>query len=140
MDGLLHAHSYLRFLVLAAGFAGLVNAIIGQTKNQPPNKVARILGSSYSGLVDLQATLGLAMLGLGHGLAGMHGHLVMMLVAAVANHVLFVKARKQATPTWGFHLAAYAVSLGMMISGILALHRMPWVITVVSGGIDHPVG
>ncbi len=126
MNGLFYAHSGLRYLVLLVALAGLAMSIRGQLSNAPVPKAARIVGSIYSGLVDLQVLLGLIMVGLGRWYPMLAGHLVLMVLALVATHVLFVRARKAATPSWRAHLFAYGLSLGLILAGVFALGRMPW--------------
>lgn len=133
MNGLFHAHSGLRYLVLLVGLVGFAIAVRGQLTKAPVPKLARVLGSIYSGLFDLQVLLGLIMVGMGRWYPMLAGHLVIMLLGLVAAHVLFVRARKAQTPSWHLHVFAYGLSLGCVLGGVLALGRMPWARTAFTG-------
>lgn len=90
---ILQIHSDTRWLVLLVGVVALVKFLIGWLKKSPFEKVDRILISAFSGLLDLQATLGLIVL-LWNGLVDGAGfpryrleHLGAMLVAVALGHM-----------------------------------------------------
>jgi hypothetical protein len=90
---LLQIHSHTRWLILLIGIAALVKFLIGWLNKGSFQKVDRILISAFSGLLDLQATLGLIIL-LWNGLVDGAGfpryrleHLGAMILAVVLGHL-----------------------------------------------------
>jgi len=89
---LLSIHSHLRWLILVVALIAVVKFAIGWLRGGAFKGMDRGLASGFSGLMDLQATLGLVFL-VWNGLAGagfpMHRieHAVTMIVAAVVAHL-----------------------------------------------------
>ena len=90
---LLMIHSIVRWLIVAVGLAALVKFAIGWLKGGSFKGMDRGLASGFSGLMDLQATLGLVFL-LWNGLATDIGfprqrleHMGVMLIAVVLGHL-----------------------------------------------------
>ena len=90
---LLQIHSDVRWLLLLVGIVALIKFLIGWFTKGSFQKVDRILISAFSGLLDLQATLGLIFL-LWNGFVDGAGfprhrleHLGAMLVAVVLGHL-----------------------------------------------------
>lgn len=123
MTALYHAHSGLRFLVLLAAVVAIAYFAFGLATKRPFDKVGRILGSVFIGLLDLQILLGLSMVALGFWYPRLAGHLVLMLVAAAVAHIVLARNRKREKPTWTAHLVGVAVSLVLIVLGILAIRE-----------------
>lgn len=134
MTGLFHAHSGLRFLVLLAAVAALVVCGLGLMQKKPFTKVARILCSSFVGLLHLQVLIGLAMVFMGTWYPRLIGHLAMMLTATVLAQVLLTVNKRSATPGYRLPLLAVGGALLLIIGGILAIGRHPLVPTPFTGG------
>jgi len=89
---LLTAHSVLRWLILLIALVAIVKYLIGWLSNSQFKGMDRGLMSGFSGLMDLQVTLGIILL-LWSGFSGagfsisriLHG--VLMIVAAVVAHL-----------------------------------------------------
>src|SRR3954468_22491999 len=96
IDAIFHAHSGLRFLVLLAAVVALVVQALGVFGSRPYGRPSRISMAAFSGLLDLQLLLGVAMVVLGCFYGALMGHMLMMLLAAAAQHGCSVYARKQA--------------------------------------------
>lgn len=92
MSFLLVTHSHLRWLILIVALAAVLKFAWGWLRGGTFQRLDRILASSFSGLMDLQAALGLVFL-VWNGLAGTGfpmfriEHAVTMTIAAVVAHL-----------------------------------------------------
>lgn len=122
---LFHAHSGLRYLVLLAGIAAIAYAVYGVATKRPYDKTMRILAAGYTGMVDLTALSGVAYMFSGVFYPQLGGHIVMMILAAVIAHVVsgVMRRRPMKERTFMPHVIGTAVSLGLVVAGILALGR-----------------
>lgn len=127
MNPLFHAHSGLRYLVLLAGLVALVFFAFSLATKRPWSKGARVLGSVFTGLLDLQIVLGILLVLMGgNWYPAMWGHVVMMVVAAAAAHVLFAKNRRRPEPGHALPLVAIVVATVCVVGGIFAIGRSPF--------------
>jgi hypothetical protein len=89
---LLSIHSHLRWLILIVALIAVIKFAIGWRRGSVFKGMDRGLASGFSGLMDLQATLGLVFL-TWNGLAGAGfpmyriEHAITMIVAAVVAHL-----------------------------------------------------
>jgi hypothetical protein len=123
MNFLFQAHSGLRYLVLLVGLAALSYFLSGLATKRPVDKGVRILGSAFTGLLDLQVVLGIIMVAMGRYYPQLIGHIVMMVLAAVETHVLLVLNRKRPNPGYLLPLIAVAVALALIAGGVMAIGR-----------------
>jgi len=85
-------HSYLRWLILVVALIAVIKFAIGWRRGSAFQKMDRGLAAGFSGLMDLQALIGLIFL-VWNGLAGTGfpvfriEHTVTMIVAAVVAHL-----------------------------------------------------
>jgi len=92
MDILLIIHSYLRWLIVIVALVAVVKFAVGWRRGSVFQSLDRRLASGFSGLMDLQATLGLILL-IWSGLAGAGfpsyriEHAITMIFAAVVAHL-----------------------------------------------------
>ena len=92
MSFLLIVHSYLRWLILIVALVAVIKFAIGWRRGSAFQRVDRIFASAFSGLMDLQALVGLILLVWG-GVAGVGfpsfriEHTVTMIIAAVVAHL-----------------------------------------------------
>jgi heme A synthase len=125
MRMLFFAHSGLRFLVLLAGFAALGYFAYAVATKSGNERTARILGASFSGLLDLQVVIGLVMVALGLFYSALIGHLFMMIGAVAVSHGSMVLAKN--TPdrsrAMGIRLLGVVVALLLIVGGIMAIGR-----------------
>jgi hypothetical protein len=131
MIALFQAHSGLRFLVFLAALIALLYFAFGLATRRPAGKAMRVMGSIFVGLLDLQILLGVALVLSGRWFPALIGHLVMMVLAAIAAHVLLVINRRRARPGFALPFAAVGVALVLIIGGIYAIGRDPLKMTVV---------
>lgn len=119
------AHSGLRYLVLLAGFVALIYFAYAVATRSGNERTARIIGSAFAGLIDLQAVLGLIMVALGLFYSALIGHIFMMIAAAVVAHVAMVFGRSSENVARGnaVRLLGVAMALALIIGGILAIGR-----------------
>ncbi len=146
INGIFHAHSGLRYLVLLAGVVALVVLAMGAFGRQPFGRASRICLAAFTGLLDLQILLGIAMVVMGCFYPALMGHLMMMILAAVAAHALSVYARKQGDPRRAHTIALVGVvlALGLIFAGIGAIGRSPvgstGHATCPAAGVPHASG
>ena len=125
MPILLEIHSILRWVIVVIGFVAIVKFLIGMARKSTFGKMDRGLSSGFSGLMDLQVTLGLLYFiitgfgGVGFPLFRIE-HMLTMLIAAVIGHgpALFKKAVNK------YVVAFYAV-LGALILVVIGVYRLP---------------
>jgi hypothetical protein len=123
MTGLFHAHSGLRFLVLLLAFANLVVLAMGLAQKKPFGKLHRALGAAFAGSLHLQVVLGIAMVAMGRYYPALIGHIVMMIVAAVAAQAAMSVNRRRAEPTLVIPLVGVVVALLCITGGVMAIGR-----------------
>lgn len=128
INGIFHAHSGLRYLVLLAGVAALIVTALGVFGRKPYERPSRIAMAVFTGVMDLQVLLGIAMVVFGCFYPALMGHLMMMVVAVAAAHGLSVYARKQADGRRAHTIALVGVvlALGLIVGGISAIGRTPF--------------
>jgi hypothetical protein len=122
---LLEIHSILRWIIVVVGFVAIIKFLIGMARNSAFTKMDRGLSSGFSGLIDLQVTLGLLYFfitgfgGVGFPLFRIE-HMVTMLVAAVIAHTsaMFKKAAKK-------HAVSFYAVIGALILVVLGVYRLP---------------
>ena len=125
LTGLLHAHSGLRYLVLAAGVVALLWALAGLITKRPYGRGMRIAAVSFAGLLHLQVLLGFVLLVSGRFYPALIGHIFLMLRAAVVAQIpaSVMRRRPPEERTYAPHLVGTLVALGLIWSGVAALGR-----------------
>jgi hypothetical protein len=125
MGTLLTIHSILRWIIVVVGFAAILNSLVGWARKSAFGKMDRGLASAFSGIMDLQVTLGLLIfLVTGFGGAGFPAfrieHLTTMLIAAFVAHTpsIFKKAANR-------HAVAFYAVLGAMVLVVIGVARLP---------------
>ena len=124
MNILYQAHSGLRYLVLLVGVVALLVLAYGLVGGRPM-RAGRGLTSAFTGLLDLQILLGVGLIVGGIFYGALMGHLVLMVLAAVAAHVASVLARRTTDERRALtvRLAGVALALVCIVGGILAIGR-----------------
>ena len=125
MAVLLEIHSILRWLIVIVGIVAVIKFVIGWVRKSAFDKMDRGLSSAFSGLMDLQVTLGFLYFFItGFGGAGFPlfriEHMVMMLLAAVAGHAPAM-FKKRAWNKYALGLGAIVVALLLVYVGVLRL-------------------
>lgn len=127
MAEILHTvHSMVRYLVLLAGLAAVVTAIIGWRRaaagDDGPDRPAL---AAFVGLLDLQVLLGVVLLIVWPYYPMLIGHIVMMALAAVAAHGGSLMARRRGPERSGSSVRAVAAVLALVfiVGGIMAIQR-----------------
>jgi len=123
MNTLLSIHSYLRYLVLLVGVVAVAYYAFGLATKRPVDKLVRILGSSFAGLLDTQILLGIIGVALGRYYPALIGHIVMMVLAAGLAHALLVVNRKRPNPGYLLPLIGVGGALVLVAGGIFAIGR-----------------
>lgn len=127
INGIFHAHSGLRYLVLLAAIVALIVTALGTFGRKPYERPSRISMAAFTGLLDVQILLGIVMVVMGCFYSQLMGHLMMMILAAVAAHGCSVYARKQADGRRAHTVALVGVVLALVliVGGISAIGRSP---------------
>jgi hypothetical protein len=115
MDILLVAHRYLRFVILALGILGVLRALVSLgTREARFMRVDVLLGRGYSGALDLQTLVGiaLALLLIGQSASVPWIHPISMLPAVVISHF---SRRYRDRPDRDRHKAQLGIYLGSLI-------------------------
>ncbi len=125
MRMLFFAHSGLRYLVLLLGILAFLYLAYAVATKKGDEKLGRVLGSSFVGLLDLQILIGIGMVVMGLYYSALMGHLFMMLGAAVALHVALAMAKTAQPPERrnSLRLAGVVVALALIVVGIMSIGR-----------------
>ncbi|HEU0301379.1 MAG TPA: hypothetical protein VFR37_18115 [Longimicrobium sp.] len=139
---LFYAHSGLRFLVLLAGLLAIGVLVWGITARRPYEGQSRAIVTVFTGVLDLQVTLGLVQLFTRPWYSALIGHLVMMIAAAFVAHGLTVYARKQpdARRAHTISLAGVALALLLIVGGIMAIRSSPFHMSPGAGATATSTG
>jgi hypothetical protein len=116
---LLEIHSVLRWIIVIVGIIAIVKFLIGWVRKSEFGGMDRGLSSGFSGLIDLQVTLGLLhFLITGFGGVGFPlfriEHLVTMLIAATAAHAPAMLKKRA--------LNKYAISFFAILGSLLLIY------------------
>ena len=135
MNFLYQAHSGLRYLVLAVGVVAILVMAYSLITNRPMG-VTRTLSAAFTGFLDLQVLLGIALVVAGIFYGALMGHLVMMVLAAMAAHGASILAKRttderKATTMrlMGVIIPLLLVAFGVMAIGRSIVGRMPPTVT-----------
>ena len=124
MGFVLMFHSIIRWLIVLVGLFALVKFLIGRTRKSEFTKMDRGLSAGFSGLVDLQVTLGFIFFfwsGMSAGFPMFRiEHMITMLVAAVVAHLpSFMKKAENK-----FAIGLYAI-VGALVLVFIGVARLP---------------
>lgn len=124
MNFLYHAHSGLRYLVLLAALAALI-ALAYALATGRAGRATRILPAAFTGLLDLQVLLGIALVMGGLMPDIVVGHLVMMIIALIVAHGASILAGRTRDERRALviRLVGVALALLIIVGGIMALGR-----------------
>jgi len=124
MNMLYHAHSGLRYLVLLAGVLALLVFAYGLIARRPV-RAAGALTAAFTGLLDVQLLLGFALLLGGIFYPAVTGHMVMMVLAAVAANGAAMLAPRASSDRQELvmRLAGVVIALACIVIGIMAIGR-----------------
>lgn len=125
MNALFYAHSGLRYLVLLAAVVAIAYHAYGFFARRPTDRFARVTGAAFVGLLDLQILLGLILMMAGIFYGALMGHMVMMILAAVAAHAggLVARRSQEARGYYGARLVGLTVALVLVVLGVAAIGR-----------------
>ena len=127
INGIFHAHSGLRYLVLLAALVALIVLALGAFGRKPFGKPSRVALAVFRRLLDIQILLGIVMAILGCFYGALLGHLLMMVLAAGALHGLTAYAKKQADGgrAHTISLVGVVLALALITGGIFSIGRTP---------------
>jgi hypothetical protein len=122
---LLHAHSGIRYLVLAVGVAAVVYLVWAVASGRAYDRASRIVTSIFTGVLDLQVLLGVLVLLANPWYAALVGHVATMVVAVGVAHAggIVNRRRPENRRSNGLALATVAVALLLILVGIRAIGR-----------------
>jgi hypothetical protein len=124
MNALYHAHSGIRYLVLLAAVVAIIVLGYGLATGRRL-RATRAATASFTGLLDLQVLLGLALVMGGMLTDRATGHLIMMVLALVVAHAASVMAGKATDDRRELtvRLIGIVLSLALIAAGIMAIGR-----------------
>ncbi|MEO7522216.1 MAG: hypothetical protein ABIW79_10395 [Gemmatimonas sp.] len=124
MNILYQAHSGLRYLVLLAGLAAII-ALAIDLSNKRQSSMARGIAAAFTGLLDVQLLLGIALVIGGVYYGALMGHLMMMILAVAAAHATSILAKREADAKKATiaRLAGVIAALVLIVVGITAIGR-----------------
>lgn|SRR5690606_5581186 len=127
MIGLYHAHSGLRYLVLLLAIMVILSAGNGLLTRRQATKFDRVTMGIFTGLLDLQALLGVALIAMGIFYGALMGHVIMMILALAAAHATGAMARKATNDrrAHSLRLVGALLALVLIAGGIMAIGRGP---------------
>lgn len=123
---LFYLHSGLRYLILLAGLAVIVYAVMGHVRKRPHDKTMKHLAITFRTLMDVTLFSGIVMVMTGFGFYNDLGvHVILMLLATVVSHVVpaVMRKRKQEERTLMPYAVATAVALALTALGVLSIGR-----------------
>ena len=127
MGLVLMIHSLVRWILVVLAMVALVKFAIGWQRGGRFEAMDRGLLSGYTGMLDLQALLGLILL-IGYGLTGggwplfRWEHAVVMILAVALAHALSARSRRSEGPArYQAALLAIVGSLVLIVVGVFAL-------------------
>jgi hypothetical protein len=125
---LFYAHSGLRFLVLLAALIAIAVLLWGWSARRPFAGQSRAVTAVFTGVLDLQVTLGILLVLFRPWYGALIGHLVMMIAAAFAAHGITVYGRKQADPRRAHMISLIGVvlALALILGGIMSIRSSPF--------------
>ena len=132
---LYQAHSGLRFLVLLAALIAIAVLLWGWSVRRPFAGQSRAVTAVFTGVLDLQVTLGIVLVLFRPWYGQLIGHLVMMIAAAFAAHGLTVYAKKQTDPRrmHMISLIGVVLALALILGGIMSIRNSPFQMTAFAG-------
>ncbi|HEY7471063.1 MAG TPA: hypothetical protein VIE68_01825 [Gemmatimonadota bacterium] len=124
MDTLFAVHSGVRYLVLFSGLIALAWFGWGKLAGRAFARPAPALLAGFVGFLDVQVLLGLTLLIGGRRPPGIWGHVSCMVLAAIAIHAVAKTHGRRPRPAgYGLPLFGVALSLALIVLGILAIGR-----------------
>jgi hypothetical protein len=126
MNILLMIHSILRWVILLVAVIAIVVFLVGWLRRSQLQGVDRGLMSGFSGLMDLQATLGIVLL-VWSGLAGVGfpryrlEHALIMILAAVVAHLSARWKNAEEPIRYRNYFLIILASLALVLIGISVL-------------------
>ena len=124
MNALYHAHSGLRYLVLLAALAALLSLSYALATKRPVRS-ARVLPAVFTGLLDIQVTLGIVLVMGGLMPDAVVGHLALMLLATTVAHGSSIMAQRAPDDRRELliRLGGIMLAVLLIVAGILAIGR-----------------
>ena len=120
---LFQAHSGVRYLVLLAGAAALIAAIIAATRGGKGADAT--LTRIFVGVLDLQATLGIILLIMWTFYGQLIGHIIIMIAAVTIAHIGSARAKKQTVPVAASRMRAITIGITLLliVAAIMSIGR-----------------
>ncbi|HEX6371064.1 MAG TPA: hypothetical protein VF006_19255 [Longimicrobium sp.] len=125
---LFYAHSGLRFLVLLSAAMAVAVLLWGWSSRRAYDRQSRAIAAVFTGVLDLQVTLGIFLILTRPWYGKLMGHLFMMIAAAFVAHGLTVYAKKEGDPRRAhmISLIGVALALALILGGIMAIRDNPF--------------
>jgi hypothetical protein len=129
MGVVLMIHSLLRWLILVVALAAIAKQVIGLVQNQPYDRFSQLLMSIFSGMMDLQALLGIIFITTGLSPAYRIEHAVTMILAVVVAHLPAAWKKKDDHVRYRNNLLALISVIILIVVGTLVLPGNRWALS-----------
>lgn len=127
LEFVLGLHSGVRYLVFLTAVLAIGAALLTNRPERPASRRHAMLNSVFVGLLDTQIVIGLVLLILRGFYPALMGHVMMMILAAVAAHGFALAAKKRERerlqPAGTLRVMGIVVTLVLIVGGILAIGR-----------------
>jgi hypothetical protein len=123
MQMLFSAHSGLRFLVLLAAIVALLYFGYAAATKRAPDRTGQIIGSIFTGLLDLQGLLGIIMVALGLFYGALMGHIFTMILALATAHITMKMGKSNVAKGNAIRFAGVLIALLLIVGGIMSIGR-----------------
>jgi hypothetical protein len=122
MNIMFHAHSWLRYLVLLVALAAVI-ALTYSVVTGRAMRSARQLSTAYAVVLDIQILLGAFLMMGGILTDAVTGHLILMVLAAVATHGAFLIGQQTSSERreLGVRLGGIVGALILIAGGLVAI-------------------
>lgn len=115
MDSLVTIHSLLRWLVLVLVVVGVGQAFLPAVSARG----RRVVASVFVGLLDLQFLLGVVLLFQKGALSTAWRHVLFMILAVAAAHVLHARAKRTPAPSRRARVLLFGAPLVFILLGLI---------------------
>ena len=127
LEFVLGLHSGVRYLIFLAAVLAVGTALLANRPGRPASHSHALMNTLFVGLLDLQIVVGLVLLVLRGFYPQLMGHVMMMILAAIAAHGFALAAKKRERerlqPAGMLRVAGVVIAIVLIVGGILAIGR-----------------
>lgn len=124
MEIVLAIHSIVRFFILLAAVVGILKVLVSLVQKTQADRIDQTVASTFLGLYDLQALLGVLIILLG-GLSQAVHPIVMIAGLILAHGLQSMGKRADGAVAAVYRVALYVVPLLIILVGLSAIGHLP---------------